>query len=49
MRARTLRQWQDEWDGFLRKLVADLPRSDQRGWAETYVRGLLLDGQRKSI
>lgn len=49
MQARTLRQWQDELDGFLRELVADLPRSDQRGWAETYVRGLLLDGQRKSI
>jgi uncharacterized protein YqfA (UPF0365 family) len=49
MQARTLGQLQDELDGFLRELVADLPRSDQRGCDETHVRGLLLAGHRKSI
>jgi SRSO17 transposase len=49
MDARTLRRLKDELDGFLGELVADLPRSDQRAWATTYIRGLLLDGQRKSI
>ena len=35
--------------GFLVKLTAGLGRSERRRWAGVYVRGLLLDGERKSI
>jgi len=31
------------------EMFASLPRSDQRRWGETYLRGLMLDGRRKSI
>ena len=34
---------------FLEDLVAPLGRSERRHWADVYVRGLLLDGERKSI
>ena len=34
---------------FAAEMLASLPRSDQRGWGETYLRGLMLDGRRKSI
>jgi len=34
---------------FLADLVAPLGRSERRHWADVYVRGLLLDGERKSI
>jgi SRSO17 transposase len=34
---------------FAGEMLASLPRSDQRRWGETYLRGLMLDGRRKSI
>ena len=34
---------------YLRELLAPLGRSERRHWGEVYVRGLLLDGERKSI
>jgi len=34
---------------FLTDLVEPLGRSERRHWADVYVRGLLLDGERKSI
>lgn len=34
---------------FASEMLASLPRSDQRRWGETYLRGLMLDGRRKSI
>jgi len=34
---------------FVEEMFASLPRSDQRRWGETYLRGLMLDGRRKSI
>ena len=34
---------------FAAEMFASLPRSDQRRWGETYLRGLMLDGRRKSI
>ena len=34
---------------FAAQMLAPLPRSDQRRWGETYLRGLMLDGRRKSI
>jgi SRSO17 transposase len=35
--------------GFAEDLFASIPRKDQRRWGQTYLRGLLLDGKRKSI
>jgi SRSO17 transposase len=34
---------------FAEDLFASIPRKDQRRWGQTYLRGLLLDGKRKSI
>jgi SRSO17 transposase len=34
---------------FAEEMLASLPRSDQRRWGEVYLRGLMLDGKRKSI
>ncbi|MDT3440593.1 IS701 family transposase [Pseudofrankia sp. BMG5.37] len=34
---------------FAARMLADLPRSDQRAKGELYLRGLLLDGRRKSL
>lgn len=34
---------------FATEMFASLPRSDQRRWGEVYLRGLMLDGRRKSI
>jgi SRSO17 transposase len=34
---------------FAEDLFEPLPRKDQRRWGQTYLRGLLLDGKRKSI
>jgi len=36
-------------DRFLRDLVEPLGRSERRHWAQIYIQGLLLDGQRKSV
>jgi SRSO17 transposase len=34
---------------FAEDLFASIPRKDQRRWGQTYLRGLLLDGKRKSV
>ena len=34
---------------FAEEMLAPLPRRDQRRWGEVYLRGLMLDGKRKSI
>jgi SRSO17 transposase len=34
---------------FVNRVTADMGRSERRRWAEVYLRGLLLDGERKSI
>ena len=34
---------------FSEEMLAPLPRRDQRRWGEVYLRGLMLDGKRKSI
>ena len=49
MQARELKRLDKSLEGFLLKLTADLGRSERRHWAGVYVRGLLLDGERKSI
>lgn len=49
MDARKLSQLRSALAEFVEELTPDLGRRDRRAWAETYIRGLLLDGQRKSI
>ena len=34
---------------FAEEVLASIPRRDSRGWGERYLRGLMLDGRRKSI
>jgi len=49
MDGRSLGRLKRELDGFADDLLVDLPRRDQRAWATAYLRGLLLDGDRKSV
>ena len=49
MQARELRRLDQSLEGFLAKLTAGMGRSERRRWAGVYVRGLLLDGERKSV
>ena len=49
MQARELRRLDRSLEGFLAQLTVGLGRSERRRWAGVYVRGLLLDGERKSI
>ncbi|MDP9397589.1 MAG: transposase, partial [Actinomycetota bacterium] len=39
----------DRLEAFAAEMFVPLPRCDQRDKAQTYVRGLLLDGRRKSM
>ena len=48
MDANRLTRLQDELTAFLDDLTGDLGRADRRRWALADVRGLLLDGERKS-
>ena len=48
MDANRLERLRDDLTAFLDGLTADLGRADRRRWALAYVRGLLLDGDRKS-
>jgi SRSO17 transposase len=49
MRATDLERLEKRLEGFLSKLTVGLGRSERRRWAGVYVRGLLLDGERKSV
>ena len=49
MDGRSLKRLRTELEEFVGALLSDLPRKDQRRWTQTYLRGLLLDGDRKSI
>jgi SRSO17 transposase len=49
MKPRKLQKIRKELEAFLLELTQDMGRSERRRWAAVYVRGLLLDGQRKSI
>lgn len=49
MTAKELAGVETRLDGFLSGLLAGLGRSERRHWAKIYLRGLLLDGERKSI
>jgi SRSO17 transposase len=49
MQSRELEQLDKRLEDFLTALTAGLGRSERRHWAGVYVRGLLLDGERKSV
>jgi SRSO17 transposase len=49
MDGRLLKRLRRELEEFVEELMSDLRRRDQRRWAQTYLRGLMLDGDRKSI
>lgn len=49
MKPAELAQVRAELLAFAAEMFAPLPRSDQRRWGETYLRGLMTDGRRKSI
>ena len=49
MQARELGRLDKSLEGFLAKLTAGMGRSERRHWAGVYVRGLLLEGERKSV
>src|SRR4029450_5658015 len=44
-----LRRVRSRLTAFAEDLLDSIPRKDQRRWGQTYLRGLLLDGKRKSI
>ena len=49
MQARALRRLEKRLESFLSRLTATMGRAERRHWAGVYVRGLLLDGERKSV
>lgn len=49
MDARKLSKLRKNLTSFLDDVVGDLGHARRRRWCETYLRGVLLDGQRKSI
>ena len=49
MKPAELAQARGQLVAFATEVLAPLPRSDQRRWGESYLRGLMLDGRRKSI
>lgn len=49
MNAKELARCRARLERFLADLLAPLGRKDRRHWGEVYVRGLLLEGERKSI
>ena len=49
MKPAELARARGELVAFAAEMLDSLPRSDQRRWGETYLRGLMLDGRRKSI
>jgi SRSO17 transposase len=49
MDAKELQRFRDQLKAFLADLFTLLGRSERRHWAGVYIRGLLLDGERKSI
>jgi SRSO17 transposase len=44
-----LRRIRTRLSAFAEDIFASIPRKDQRRWGQSYLRGLLLDGKRKSI
>src|SRR3954452_18208085 len=49
MRAQQLNTSRTRLESYLDEMLAPLGRKDRRRWGQVYVRGLLLDGERKSV
>jgi SRSO17 transposase len=49
MKPQTLKSLEKRLTRFLEELIEPMGRSERRRWAQVYVQGLLLDGDRKSI
>ncbi|CAM5672117.1 hypothetical protein SGLAM104S_08387 [Streptomyces glaucescens] len=49
MRLGEVERLRGELSEFVADVLGSLPRRDQRRWGECYLRGLMLDGRRKSI
>lgn len=49
MKPRTLKSLETRLTRFLDEIIEPMGRSERRRWAQVYVQGLLLDGERKSI
>jgi SRSO17 transposase len=49
MKRQTLKGLEARLTYFLEDLLEPMGRSERRHWAQVYVQGLLLDGERKSI
>jgi SRSO17 transposase len=49
MTPKTLKALETRLEHFLRDLIEPMDRRERRHWAQVYIQGLLLDGERKSI
>ncbi|GAA2456166.1 hypothetical protein GCM10010421_56730 [Streptomyces glaucus] len=49
MRLGEVERLRGEWAEFVADVFASVPRRDQRRWGECCLRGLMLDGRRKSV
>jgi SRSO17 transposase len=49
MTPKTLKALETRLERFLRDLTASMGRRERRHWAQVYVQGLLLDGERQSV
>ena len=49
MTAQQLKASRTRLEAYLAEMLAPLGRKDRRHWGQVYVRGLLLDGERKSV
>jgi hypothetical protein len=49
MRLGEVERLRGELSEFVADVFASVPRRDQRRWGECYLRGLMLDGRRKSV
>ena len=49
LKPRQLQMVRGRLEAFAAEMFESMRRSDQRRWGEVYLRGLMLDGKRKSI
>ena len=49
MKSRTLRKLKRDLKAYVSGIASGIGRSERKFWCQTYLRGLLLDGERKSI
>ena len=49
MTAKQMKRCRQRLEEFLREMLSPVGRSERRHWGAVYMRGLLLDGERKSV